>query len=369
MKKNPSSALTEEVSLKNSPKGTKAKQIFLGIDAHLRSYEVAIKRDNGAIQPAQRFGLEQLLLFGHKQLQYAEEVYAVYEAGPLGYVLYRQLKQLGIKAYVSAPECLEQGKRKTNKLDARKLASRLYSYVQGDREMMRKVWVPSPELEQSRIESRQCDQLGELRRALSMQARSLVLSQGYGTMNGSWWRPLSWKKWSQLLPAWLVRHLAVWQSTLRLLDEQIAQRKIELIQTVKEALPKGFGAQSMCQLDREIGDYKRFKNRRQIACFGGLVPQEYSTGANQRLGPITKVGSPRIRRLIVEMGWRLVQFQPNYGPIVQWGEALRSTNKARKKKAIVAVGRRLLIDIWKLRTGRTSAQELGLIVNPVAAEL
>jgi hypothetical protein len=42
---------------------------------------------------------------------------------------------------------LEQGKRKHNKLDARKLASRLYRYVQGDREMMRVVWVPTPEQE------------------------------------------------------------------------------------------------------------------------------------------------------------------------------------------------------------------------------
>jgi hypothetical protein len=35
-----------------------------------------------------------------------------------------------------------------------------------------------------------------------------------------------------------------------------------------------------------------------------------------------------------------------------------------KKKAAVAVARRLLIDIWKMRTGRTTAQELGLILNP-----
>jgi len=152
------------------------------------------------------------------------------------------------------------------------------------------------------------------------------------------------------------------------LDQQIAQRKSELIQSVKEALPKGFGAQSICQLDREIGDYQRFRNRRQIACFGGLVPQEHSTGTQQRLGSITKVGSPRIRRLSVEMGWRLVQFQPNYGPIVQWGQALRGSNKALKKKAIVAVARRLLIDIWKLRTGRTSAQELALVLNSSASE-
>jgi hypothetical protein len=65
------------------------------------------------------------------------------------------------------------GKRKTNKLDARKLASRLYSYVQGDGEMMREVRIPSPELEQLRIESRQYDQLVQTRKAVSMQARSL----------------------------------------------------------------------------------------------------------------------------------------------------------------------------------------------------
>ena len=46
----------------------------------------------------------ELLLFGQKQLELAEEVYAVYEAGPLGYGLCRELQALGIKAYVCAPE-------------------------------------------------------------------------------------------------------------------------------------------------------------------------------------------------------------------------------------------------------------------------
>jgi transposase len=151
---------------------------------------------------------------------------------------------------------------------------------------------------------------------------------------------------------------------LRLLDSQIAQRKKDLIQANKEALPKGFGAQTMVQMDREIGDYFRFKNRRKIGCFGGFVPREHSTGPDQRLGSITKVGSPRIRRLIVEMVWRLPLFQPNYPPIVQWREALCGKNKVLKKKAAVAVGRRLLIDIWKMRTGRITAQELGLVLNP-----
>jgi hypothetical protein len=93
------SALAEEVSENNNaPKQQKAKQIFLGIDAHLARNQVARKKDNGGIQAVQSFGFEELLLFAQKQLNLAEEVYAVYEAGPLGYVLYRRLRELGIKA-------------------------------------------------------------------------------------------------------------------------------------------------------------------------------------------------------------------------------------------------------------------------------
>jgi transposase len=362
--KTPLSALTEEVSKNNDPKGVKAKQIFLGIDAHLRGNQVARKRDNSGIQGVQSFSFEALLLFAQKQLSLAEEVYAVYEAGPLGYVLYRRLRELGIKAYVSAPECLEQGKRKHNKLDARKLASRLYSYVQGDRDMMRVVRVPTPEQERLRAHSRQHDQLVATRKAMAAQGRALVLSQGYGMMKGAWWRPIAYRKWAPLLPEWIRAELEVWQASLELLDAQIAQRKKELIQSSKEALPKGFGAQTMVQLDREIGDYHRFANRRRVGCFGGFVPREHSTGTTQRLGSITKVGSPRIRTLIIEMVWRLRQFQPNYPPIVQWREAFYGSNKVLKKKAAVAVARRLLIDIWKMRTGRTTAQALGLMLNP-----
>src|SRR6267154_4895529 len=202
------------------------------------------------------------------------------------------------------------------------------------------------------------------RKAIGAQGRALVLSQGYGMMKGAWWRPIAYSKRAPLLPEWIRTKLEVWQATLRLLDAQIAQRKKELAQSNKEALPKGFGAQSMVQLDREIGDYHRFSTRRKVGCFGGFVPREHSTRTNQRLGSITKVGSPRVRTLIIEMVWRLLLFQPNYPPIVQWRETLCGSNKVLKKKAAVAVARRLLIDIWKMRTGRTTAQALGLILNP-----
>ena len=94
----------------------------------------------------------------------------------------------------------------------------------------------------------------------------------------------------------------------------------------------------------------RFSNRRKVACFFGFVPREYSTGTTQRLGSITKVGSARLRAKSIELVWRLIRFQPNYGPILHWRQSLCSSNKALKKKAVVAVARRMVIDIWRMRT-------------------
>src|SRR5260370_6030961 len=117
------SALTEEVSKNNDQRQQKAKQIFLGIDAHLRSNQVARKKDNGGIQGVQSFGFQELLLFAQKQLQLAEEVYAVYEAGPLGYVLYRRFRGLGDRDLVFAPRKFGKGKRNTKKLGGRQLCT------------------------------------------------------------------------------------------------------------------------------------------------------------------------------------------------------------------------------------------------------
>src|SRR5258708_37760596 len=99
------------------PKGSKAKRILIGVDAHLESYQAASKIDNGAVGVAQSFGSkEALVLRVEKQLQQAEEVVGVYEAGPLGYSLYRDLSARGIKSLVCAPKTDEQkrNRRKRN---------------------------------------------------------------------------------------------------------------------------------------------------------------------------------------------------------------------------------------------------------------
>ena len=81
----------------NSQKQPKANRIALGVDVHLKSYQVARKIDNGTVGVAQTFGSkEALLLYAQKQREQAKEVVVLYEAGPLGYTLYRELKAEGI---------------------------------------------------------------------------------------------------------------------------------------------------------------------------------------------------------------------------------------------------------------------------------
>src|SRR5215471_5559265 len=111
-------ALSKEQKIQKSPK---AKRIVMGVDVHLKSYHTACKIDNGTIGAVAKFRSQtELLLHIEKQRQVAEEVVVVYEAGPLGYVLYRELEAQGIRCYVCAPESAQQRskRRKNNQIDA-----------------------------------------------------------------------------------------------------------------------------------------------------------------------------------------------------------------------------------------------------------
>jgi len=95
-------ALSKEQKSQNSPK---AKRIVIGVDVHLKSYQAARKIDNGVIGVVAKFRSQtELLLHIEKQLKAAAEVVVVYEAGPLGYVLYRELEAHGIRCYVCASQ-------------------------------------------------------------------------------------------------------------------------------------------------------------------------------------------------------------------------------------------------------------------------
>jgi transposase len=349
---------------KNSQKQPKAKRILIGTDAHLESYQAARKIDNGAVGVVQTLrSKEALLLYAEKQLEQAEEVVVLYEAGPLGFKLYRELEARGIRCLVCAPRSQEQKRkrRKNNSIDARSLTSNLYNYLNGNEQALQLVRVPTQAQEQARVESRQHDWLVEERKRIGARGKALLLSQGYGSWS-NWWRPKAFEPLSRLVAPWVLKQLQRWIKVLRELDQQIQQAKLELSQQLKGPRPKGMGAPSLAQLNAEVLDWKLYSSGRKIGCLAGMVPSEWSTGEGQRLGSITKVGLPAIRRIITEMVWRMILFQPEYKAVQKWREVLEGANRGLKKKAVVAIGRQLIVDIWRLQTGRITAQELGLIM-------
>lgn len=345
----------------------KANAIKLGIDVHARQYVVVRQIDQATPQPAQRFTSEEFLAWAEKQKQLAQKVYACYEAGFSGFGLARKLLAMGVECHVVCPQNWdERGKGvKNDQLDARQLAIRLDRYMCGNRDALAVVRVPSEAEEQLRCESRQRDQLLKERKRLEAQGRSLLASQGI-QVSGRWWTKPGWAKYSTQWPAWLVERLEQFRPILLLIQEKILAVTQQLEQATSSGQPRGFGAMTLEVLKREICDWNRFKNRRQVASYTGMCPGQSSSGNHIRNLSITKHGNPRVRQALIETVWRVVMFQPNYAPIKKWRPVIcnpKATSAARKKAA-VAIGRRLVIDLWRMQTGRCTAEEINLIVNP-----
>jgi len=344
----------------------KAQSIKLGIDVHQKKYVVVRQIDNARPQPAQSFTPEGFLRWLDKQKSKAHEVWACYEAGPFGYHLYRQMEAMGIHALVVCPQNWdERGKGvKTDKTDAKALAIRLDRYVQGNHDALALVRVPSEEEEQARCESRQREQLLRERKRLEMQGQKLCLSQGV-EVGAHWWGPLTWKQVRKTLPAYLEQLLARIRPILLAIYEQLQSLTKKLEEAAANDRPRGFGALSTEVLDREVVDWNRFANRRQVASYTGMCPGQHSSGGRTSMGSITKHGNPRVRVLLIEMVWRLFLHQPDYKPLKKWKKVFadRQATRAARKKAAVAIGRQLAVDLWRLKTGRTSADKLGLVMS------
>jgi transposase len=337
--------------------------IKLGIDVHQDFYVVVEQVGGSNPKPPQRFQKQAFLHWAAKLKQRGAEVHAVYEACGFGFTLQRQLSALGIHCHVVCPQKLdEHNKRvKTDGLDAKALCLKLDRFVQGNRDALALVRVPTEQEEQQRAIHRQREQLVKVRKQLEAQGRSLMVNHGIEPVR-SWWKQGNFV--ALQVPTWMKGLLGNSQPILLGLQEKIAALTIQLQSAAAPNQPRGLGLMTSVIIDREIGDWRRFSNRRQIASYTGLCPGEYSSGNTRLQSCVTKHGNPRLRAALVELSWRLVRFQPNYKPVVKWRQILAKgslATGAARKKAIVAVARQLAVDLWRIKTGRLRPEELGLI--------
>src|SRR5438477_1025027 len=336
----------------------------LGIDVHQDFYVVVEQVDGTNPKPPQRFPKQAFLRWAARLKENTgAEVHAVYEACGFGFSLQRQLSSLGVQCHVVCPQKLDEQNRrvKTDGLDAKALVLKLDRFVQGNRDALALVRVPTEEEEQKRAIHRQREQLVKTRKCLEAQGRSLLVNHGLEPVS-NWWKARTFA--ALQVPEWMKELLQNSQPILLALEEKIRALTAQLQAAAISKQPRGLGLLSSVVIDREIGSWTRFKNRRQVGSYTGLCPGEYSSGNTRVQSCVTKHGNPRLRAALVETAWRLVRFQPNYKPVLKWRKILAKgalATGAARKKAIVAVARQFAVDLWRIRTGRVSAEKLGLI--------
>ena len=236
-----------------------------------------------------------------------------YEAGPTGYGLYRLLHAMDVSCTVVAPSLIpkRQGDRvKTDKRDALRLAQ---LFRAGE---LVPVFVPSEEDESLRdlVRARE-DALEDRLRAKQRLSKFLLRHDRRPTKPMKTWSS-TYRRWLDSLKWTDRREQMVFQEYLHQLDEIEGRLKrleaaIHREATESERAPviqalqtlRGVAEITAISLVAEIGDFRRFRNPKQLMAYAGLVPREYSSGSSRWQGRITKAGNSHLRRTLGEAAW------------------------------------------------------------------
>jgi transposase len=338
---------------------TVSKELFLGIDvAAARQVVTRFVPAEGA-KPAEGMTSETLVKRVTQLLKEGFCVHCVYESGPTGFALARELLALGAKCIVVRPRKLERygRRRKTDPKDSRQLAEDLAHHVAGRRGLLIPVRIPTPEEELRRLPVRERETLAEARQQILRSAKGRALALGY-RLPKEWWRPRVLPKQLVGLPPALTKLLERAAKAAAAMLEQIELVEDDIKADAPPA-PVGVGALTAGTLEREVCDWPRFKSGKKLGSFVGLCPSEDSSGERRRQGSIDKHGSSRLRFWCQETVWRLYKFQPEYKGVLWARSQLLTANSSRAKQIAVALARRFLVDWWRVRTGRVTAESLG----------
>jgi len=354
--------------------------LYVGLDVHKDSITVAYALGTGEVELLGKIGTTKTDI-DHlcKRLQSkARHIVIVYEAGPCGYGLYRQLVQKGFDCMVCAPSLIPKkpGERvKTDRRDAVKLVRSLRA---GD---LSAVYVPSVEDEAFRDLARAwVSAKDDLKRA-RQRLKGFLLSHGVRYTGRADWGPAH-RRWVSTYAFESSWQQLAFEEYRRTIEDRLAQCD-RLEAALRDAVvnwrfyPAVLGLQTMRGVQfttavgmlAELGDLSRFAHPRQLMGWLGVTPSEHSSGEKRRQGSITKNGNSYARKLLVEAAWSY-QHPARVSPGIQrrhdgipkpivdraWDAQLRLCRRFRKlitrgkqkNIAVVAVARELAGFIWDI---------------------
>lgn len=294
-------------------------------------------------------------------------VLSCYEAGRDGFWIDRLLCRLGIENIVIDAASMKVNRRrrraKSDRIDGNHLVIDLVRHCRGDRDVWKVVRVPSETAEDGRRVSRELGRLKKERTQHRVRVLSLLALHGIRP-EGSLARYLEKldeaKIWDgSVLPSDLGSEIKREGARLRLVEEQIREVKREQRRRLREdqdstvlekirclMMLRSIGMDSAWLLCTEFFSWREFRNRREVAGAAGLGGTPYDSGSKVREQGISKAGNARVRARMVELGWLWLRLQPE-SHLSAWFEArFASGGKRMRRIGIVALARRLLIELW-----------------------
>lgn len=269
-----------------------------------------------------------------------------------GYSLWFEelLQELGIEYWIGDAakiRAADPRKQKTDERDARLLLELM------EQERFPRIWVPDGATRDLRQLLLYRHKLVSMRSSIKNQLQAIALNRGIQRKRRLW----SEKGRQQLeacsLPPWtqhrrdhLLRLLDQWNAEVVELD-RVVLREAQANPEARYLMQRQVGVGPITALATvlTLGPVERFRSARHVASYVGLIPAEHSSGPHQRLGHISKQGSPFLRFLLVEAAHTAARYDGEFKR-TYW----RLMERRGKAIAQVAVARKLITRLyWLLR--------------------
>lgn len=292
-------------------------------------------------------------------------VRSCYEAGRDGFWVHRLLASEGVTNLVVDSASIEVNRRqrraKTDRLDAEALLRRVIRYWLGERDQWKVVHVPTVEAEDARHAERAIATLIAERTRQRSRIHSLLATHGVRlritAQLGGRLAGLTTPEGGALPPGVCARVALAWRM-LGAVETELRQARHQQHARVRAAATpaarralqvhrlKGLGLASASILAKEVFA-RDLHNRRQVGALSGLVAVPYQSGASGHDQGISRAGLRHVRRVMVEVAWAWVRWQPHSALTRWYGTRFGAGGPRLRRIGIVALARKLLIALWR----------------------
>jgi transposase len=290
-----------------------------------------------------------------------------YETGRDSFWLARWLRERGIDAHVihatSVAVSREHRRAKTDRLDTQMLMRGFLGWLRGERGHCTMAIVPTMEQEDAKRPHREREGLIQEQTRVVNRMKSALIQFGVRNFN-----PVLKKAREKLdsvrtpegkpLPPNTMAMLRRDMERLKFIKEQtkmIEQTRVQqLEQKPDDHLNKtilqltqiyGLGLETALQLVQELLS-RTLRDRKAVARYAGLTGSPDESGSKRREKGLSRSGNARVRKIMIQLAWRMVRFQPE-SALVQWFKQRTENAKGSRKPMIVALARKLIIALWR----------------------